>query len=37
MIALQAKSRSLDRYDVLCLRTFLALRKSELDFLTLGQ
>ena len=37
MTALQAESRCLNRYDVLCLRTFLALSKSELDFLTLSQ
>ena len=37
MTALQAESRCLNRYDVLCLRTFLALSKSELNFLTLSQ
>jgi len=37
MTALQAESRCLNGYDVLCLRTFLALSKSELDFLTFSQ
>ena len=37
MIALQAESRQLNRYDVLCLGTFWALSNSELDFLALSQ
>ena len=37
MTALPAESRRLNRYDILCLRTFLALSQSELDFLTLSQ
>ncbi len=37
MHSLQAKSRYLDRDDVLCLGTFLALRNSELDPLAFSQ
>jgi hypothetical protein len=37
MTALQAESRLLNRYDILCLGTFWALSNSELDFLALSQ
>ena len=37
MDALRALSRELNRYDVLCLGTFLALGQSEFDLLTLSQ
>jgi len=37
MTALQAKSRLLNRYDILCLGAFIALSNSELDFLAFSQ